>query len=73
MAQGKSPRHPVVIFHRGQALVGIQQALSDIENDALLLAVIQMLALDVRRTLIFKAVSLPHGTVLMGYLVAAWR
>jgi hypothetical protein len=50
MSEGSEARQDgVVIFHRGQALAGIKDALSDVNDDALPLAVMHMVSLDVRR------------------------
>jgi hypothetical protein len=53
MSEGLVAREDsVVIFHRGQALAGIQEALSDVNDDVLPLAVMHMVSLDVRRILL---------------------
>ena len=56
-ARGKAAPHDgVVIFHRGQALMGIKEALSDVTEDVLPLAVMHMISLDVRT----RNISLPQ-------------
>jgi Fungal specific transcription factor domain len=58
MAQGKSAlQDPAVIFHRGQALVGIKAALSNVDDDVLPLAVMHMVSLDVREYVSSKIMS----------------